>query len=222
MDEPSASQFRTNSVLTTIVHAIWLIHDPLLEYERQWRNRIYCVNDSMGRQGAANEGAERIVGVVFDENSPRSPLRSGSKGRSTSNLRGMPSDLLPVMQAAIEMMPSVHGSRLTTVAFWESNGTLVGADPWEQLLEHGVRVFKYEILSEPDVLSTLKAGYQLSTAQVDLALRIYDRKREVDSANVQLDPDTWGEMMRFDGGGIGACRRLLSSIGIHAPPGAPA
>src|SRR6266542_2854742 len=157
MSNPSAAQFRKNSFLTTIAHAVWIVEDPTLAYERQWIGEVYCVNNSSGIQGAAYEGSGPLVGAAFNQNSPRNSMRSS-------------------------------------------------AEPWDQTLEHGVKVFNYELMEESEALSEVKEDYEFDDEVMSIVEDIY-RKRISSQGQITIDEQSWEFIKSRGEAGIRECRK---------------
>jgi len=72
---PTVAQLRSGVTLCTIAHAIWTIPNAAPAYEQSWDGLNYSFNDGQGNQGTITFDGDRVVGVLFDHDSTRSPLR---------------------------------------------------------------------------------------------------------------------------------------------------
>ena len=220
MKGPSAEQFRKGALLASIAHAIWIVSDATLAYERQWVDGTYCVNNSGGLTGAVYMEAKALVGAVFDESSPRNPLRGEIPADPDRYLTTIPRELRPIMmQHVIALLPSDANPsvRLVTAAFWQVGATLEADESWEQVLEHGGRVFRLELLDEQDAFKEVQNEFQFNEDTMNVVRSIYQERLRNGAAAVRLRASTWEAITRLGHDGINACRNMLASIGIHAP-----
>ncbi|NJL33334.1 MAG: hypothetical protein HC893_05080 [Chloroflexaceae bacterium] len=216
---PTRSQLWSGVVLSTIAHAIWVFADPTLSYEKSWDGKNYSVQNSMGARGTITFSDEKVVGVFFDENSPRNPFRLRSKYNLLDFFRGSHSELLDLAQnETLQYLLGEYNGELIpliTSAFWNEGEFLTAAEPWSDVILHGAHLIRTETLNTSDALTILQGDYEFSLPQVNLVQSLFDRKmKESHSATFVSSKEL--EILNADGneGIIESCN-LLAAIGIY-------
>ncbi len=175
------------------------------------------MNNSSGIQGAAYEGSGPLVGAAFNQNSPRNSMRSSAEPFE-KNPRDLPADYLSNLKrtTALLLKDQQTGDELVTAVFWEKGEILTSAEPWDQTLEHGVKVFNYELMEESEALSEVKEDYEFDDEVMSIVEDIY-RKRISSQGQITIDEQSWEFIKSRGEAGIRECRKRLASIDIAVP-----
>lgn len=216
---PTRYQLWSGVILNTIAHAIWIIADPLLSYEKSWDESNYCVQNSMGARGTVTFSGEKVIGVFFDEDSPRNPLRSGAEYNLQTFFRGASPELLALAQnEALQYILSEYNGVLmpiVTSAFWSEGEFLTAVEPWSEVIFHGAHLIRTETLNTNAAIAELQSAYDFSSLQINFVQSLFNRKIKTPHSNIFVDSKEF-EVLRTNGEeGINESYNLLAAISIY-------
>lgn len=216
---PTRYQLWSGAILNTIAHAVWIFADPLLSYEKSWDGSNYCVQNSMGARGTVTFSDENVIGVFFDENSPRNPLRSGAEYNLLTFFRGANPELVALAQnEALQYILSEYNGTLTpiiTSAFWNEGEFLTAAEPWSEVIFHGAHLIRADTLDTTSAIAELQSAYDFSSSQINFVQSLFDRKMKAPHSNILVDSKEF-EILKENGDeGITESCNLLATIGIY-------
>lgn len=217
---PSRSQLYWGAILVTIAHALWIAADPLLANEAWWDSECYLRNDNESAYGAIAFGPDHVVGLFFDLDSPRNPLRGERADDEGILLTGMPEKLVALAyeQLVPRLMFWGEGRAIVpiTAAFWSNGDDLTSAEPWSEVIKHGAHLVATEVRAPDEALTELQENYQLSEGQVALLWSLYRRRREAPQVHIILNDHERATLLDKGGDGLRECRTLLAAVGITA------
>jgi hypothetical protein len=110
--------------------------------------------------------------------------------------------------------------RRVTTAFWDDNGYLTAADPWETVLEHGADVISDELIEDADLaLERARVGDGMSEEQVRFVRTLFQRKCAHPPVRLVIsDAEAgWLRSQSNDPRAIVLCSELLQEMGIIIP-----
>lgn len=215
---PTGEQLWTGAVLASLAHAAFIVHTPDLSNEQSWEGANYSVQDSQGARGTVSFGAEGVVGVFFDVHSPRA-----SGGAEVAPLlAGMPPGLrsLADREALQYVLQDAGGEPrpAITAAFWTpGRGPLAGAEPWDDIVEHGAHLVHVQLLEPERALEAWRAYYDLDDARVTLVWSLFQRRIARPHERLRLTPDERAVLTQDGDAGLNDVRELLDGIGIDVP-----
>jgi hypothetical protein len=191
MDQsPESSTLRRGALLGAIVNAVMRAQRTGYECYQYWDGPHYIVDGTDGRRGAVALPEETVVGVMFDCHSPRSPYHAAHYDLdrffegATAFQRSLAEE--GPLRYMIHLVNGEPRPCITS-AFWEENGRLVGAEPWNEVVQEGGDILRIELIaSREEALSEWQDSYQMSAEQVALARRIFERKLATPAAPAVL------------------------------------
>jgi hypothetical protein len=217
---PQREHLWRGAVLASIGHAVWIMADPLLNYELAWEGPNYQRQDSQGTRGTMTFAPEGLIGVFRDDQSSRAPWHCTTPYRLEDFFAGIPPDLrqLAEEEALMYVRDAYDGqvSPLITTAFWASTGDVTAAEPWSAVLEHGGHLIARELMDMEEGLAAWREHYGWSAAETDLIATLFMRRMATDAA-VVVSPTEWECITRAGTAGIDDARVLLEHLGFILP-----
>lgn len=208
-------------VLSTIVHAVWLVRHPELAHEQSWDGLNYNVQDTMGSLGTVTFGTEGTVGAFFDSHSPRSPFRTGARRESSELLARMPAPLRALADGETlqYLLQEFDGEvqPIITAAFWTEADDLVAAEPWEDVLTNGGHLIQTQLLEPAAALKEWQKHYSLSPGQGELIWSLFSRKMADPHDKVLLTDSEASAIFEPNAPGTEEAKSLLQQIGLMIP-----
>ncbi|MBI1927312.1 hypothetical protein HYR99_24110 [Candidatus Poribacteria bacterium] len=190
---PEKKRLWPGAILASIVHAIMVSRYPDLGHEQSWDGPNYNVQDSMGSRGTITFSGAHLVGVFFDEHSPRNPFRPGSDYVLERLFTGMPANLrsLAYDEALQYVLQEYQGAIIPvfTAVFWDDGERLTAAEPWQRVFAHGAHLVRIQLMDTDAALAEWQKAYEMSSSQVTLARWLFDRKMA--APNVPIELESW-------------------------------
>jgi hypothetical protein len=218
---PQRLQLWYGVILGTIAHAIWLASSPEFSHEQSWDGLNYSIQDSMGSRGTVSFAGDQVVGVFFDKDSPRNPLRLGKPYDVRPFLRGMPPSLLALAEGeALQYVLQEYDGTIMpiiTAAFWSEGEYLAAAEPWVQVFDHGAHLIHTQIQDYETAISEWQAEYEMPSAQVDLMKSLFNRKIASSQKQILLSDSELDALIISGDEGLDESRELLATVGIIVP-----
>jgi hypothetical protein len=106
---------------------------------------------------------------------------------------------------------------IITTAFWSEGERLTAAEPWNQVMEHGAHLIKFQLSSIETVIIGWQVNYELTPAQVDLMRKLFDLKIATPGHTIFLSKQELAILKSRGDKGLKECRELLAAIGIVIP-----
>lgn len=224
-DYPARNTLWEGAILTTIAHAIFTAHEPVLSYELSWEGATYNRQDTMGTRGAVTFAADKTIGLFFDENSTRSPFRSGEVYQPQMYLGQMPEPMSNLAQRETSQYLLDNYDGLTiplfTACFWNVGDYLTSFEPWENVLKHGAHIIGIEAQSTADAIIALQDNYELSAVQHELLQILFHRRINSQALPITLDSKEQAALLSQGCDGIVECRDLLRQVSIYIEENVP-
>lgn len=222
-ERPMRTQLWSGAILGSIVHSLMVCQYPEISNEQSWDGINYSVQDNMGSRGTISFYGDDLVGVFFDENSPRNPFRSRLSYNLEEFFRGAPVKLrsLADEHALQYVLQEYQGAAMPviTAAFWNDGERLVAAEQWQQVIENGAHLVRIQLLSAEAARAEWERHYEMSRAQVALARSIFERKMAAPETTLELD-NSVRDLLRANckgAEGMNESRESFAEIGILLP-----
>ena len=188
---PERKQIWPGAVLGSIVHAIIVSRYPNISNEQSWDGANYNVQDSMGSRGTIAFSGDNLVGVFFDERSPRNPFHSKKPYELNWFLKDIPASLhnLAYDEALQYVLQEYRGKivPVITSAFWDDGENLTAVEPWEEVFANGAHLMRIQLLDTGIALKEWKSLYEMSSSEVALARSLFERKIAEPSRSIKLE-----------------------------------
>lgn len=222
---PDRKQLWSGAILASIVHAIMMVEYSDISHEQSWDGMNYSVQNSMGSRGTITFSGDKVVGVFFDEDSPRNPFNADTGYDLDNLLKGIPTDLRSLAQEeALQYVLQEYKGKdvpVITAAFWSEGGDLAAAEPWPQVFNHGAHLIRIQLMDTEEALARWKEEYEMSPLQVTLARSLYKRKMAAPNSQIELEGWERHSLMdkedEADTEVIEARRELLTALNIKSP-----
>lgn len=218
---PTTHQLWSGVLLSTIAHAAWILADPLLSYEKSWDGSHYNVQNSMGARGTVTFAGKNVIGVFFDEHSPRNPLHSETTYHPLSFFKGARSDIWTLAQNETMqyILSDYRGTAtpLLTSAFWNDGEYITAVEPWTHVLRHGAHLIHTETLRPQEAIIQLSDAYEFSPTHVAFVQSLYEQKMKKPHSKIVVARPAIEQLRAYGEDGIIESRNLLASIGIYLP-----
>lgn len=217
---PRITELREGTLLATLAHAIWVCANPALSFELSWDGPNYSRQDSSGTRGTITFLGEHVVGAFRDDNSPRTPWRSGHSYDLVSYLRRMPQDLVKIaedqtLQYLIDEYRGTLGS-IVTALFWSEGDHLTASEPWGDVLAHGAHLVRNELTPTEEAITLWQTEYELTDSQVKFLQSLFERKTRGCDVSIELSYEERKVLTTKGNLGLVESRRLFSKFGIVA------
>jgi hypothetical protein len=216
---PTIHRLWSGVILSTIAHAVWIFADPLLSYEKSWDGLNYNAQDSMGTQGTVTFAGDRVIGIFFDENSPRNPIRSKTEYDVHTFFREASPDILALAQnETLQYLLRSYKGTLTpliTSAFWNEGGILTAGEPWSEVILHGAHLIHRETLQTDIAMAELQNDYEFSSSQLTLVQSLFQRKMKKPHSSIFLESKEIAILKENGDDGFTESCDLFAAIGIH-------
>src|SRR5579859_540876 len=218
---PRRQDLWQGALLATIGQAINVAAMPDLANERSWDGPNYSRQDSQGTRGTITFLADRLVGVIRDDHSPRAPWHSGGPYRLDPLLAEMPADLRTLAEAealqyVLDSWENLNGPIITT-AFWSTGEFLAAADPWPVVVEHGGHLLEIELMEPAAAQVAIAADSEWSPSQLNLLRSLFDRKQQTPNGPVTLKDWELRALVASGTSGLAESQALLTAIGFVFP-----
>jgi hypothetical protein len=222
---PERGRLWPGAILGAIVHAIAVTQYPEISNEQSWDGDNYNVQDSMGSRGTISFSGDDLVGVFFDDDSPRNPFNSEDDGDYDLEvfLEGMPDGLrqLARERALQYVLQDYEGAAqpIITAAFWSRGERLAAAEPWQEVFDNGAHLVRIQLMETEEAFDEWQEQYELSDEQMALARSVFERKMADPTAPLKLEGrelellTSWAESEE----GMKECRESFGEIGISLP-----
>lgn len=215
---PESERLYPGAILGSTVHAIMNAQYPMLAHEQSWSDNTYSVQNSQGARGAVSFSDGHFVGVAFDSESSANPRRGSAPYDVGVFFRGMPATHRPIADQAMRFMIDDYRGRptpLITAAFWDRQGRVDAAAPWIEVLRHGARLFRRQLMTPDEALLQWSEDYEMSSAQLKLARELFRRRIATPKGAVTISQSEWETILKEgDGSGEKASRESFAEIGF--------
>ena len=218
---PESSVLWPGCILGSIVHAVMMTRYPDLANEQSWDGANYCIQDSMGSRGTISFSGADFVGVLFDKESARNPLRSDRDYDVNRFLKGIPPHLerLAHDEALQYVLDNYRGKviPIITAAFWSEGTRMAAAEPWNEVFVNGARLLKLQLIDTRVALEQWRTDYEMSASQTQLVRALFERKIALPNATVEMSDTERETLLRAAQSPEGKKETLasLAEIGIY-------
>lgn len=217
---PTRSQLWWGAVLTTVAHAVFLAPDPSLANIVSWDGINYYRQDSQRARGTLTFAVDGLVGVFFDEHSPRSPYRRGRAYTLDTYFAGIPAPLLDLArrEALQYVLDDYRGQTVPviTAACWGTGENVMATEPWEDVVTHGAHLLRIESMETVLALVALEEEYEFSGEHLRLVRSVYERRR-ASEGNILLMLEEHAALVGEGDAGLDESRMLLATVGVGIP-----
>jgi hypothetical protein len=216
---PSKSVLWRGVLLGTIAQAIRVMGDLTFTHEQSWDPPNYSVQNSMGARGTITFAHEKVVGVFFDEDSPRNPFATKAPYSLGEYTQHMPLDIeaLAQQEALQYVLEDTESgpTAIITSAFWSTDDRLVSFEPWEQVLSNGAHIVELQFLEAREAIPRWQETYDFTDIQTDLLIAIFERRSLNVGIPIQLSNQERQAFISKGDEGYEDARDLLAAIGIE-------
>ncbi len=213
---PSTRTLWQGVVLGTIAQAIRVIGNTTFVHEQSWDVPNYSVQNSMGARGTITFRQNEVVGVFFDENSPRNPFSSKQQYSVFDFTRKMPSNIASLAQdeALQYVLEDLNGqiAPVITAAFWNIGDQITSFEPWDQVVANGAHIVEFQVLQTEEAFPKWQEEYHLNTGQVKLMKALYERRMSSPNDIIRLTTDEIHILQSEGIAGIESARELLKAL----------
>jgi len=185
-------QLRRGARLHSLAYAAHLAKNPNRQYDVAWERLCYRRSDARGARGAVAFSSRGLVGVFFEETSPRAPanLKKGAY-KLEDHFKGIPDVLMRLARdEALDAMVVALGAKMipvVTAAFWsDPTGALVGVRPWPRLNEDGASLVEAEMDKAEKAILAWAERYALSADQATMLKTVWTKKMKPAQAAAKL------------------------------------
>lgn len=223
IQNPMVSNLLYGSYLGTIAHSFFIMSNPILSHEQSWDGINYSVQDSMGARGTVTFAGDQVVGVFFDNNSPRNPFRSGEDIQLLLQriFSGISEDLWTIAKnEALQYVLQEYGGQvfpIITAAFWSEGEYLTAGEPWNLVINHGAHLIRNQFSDIETAIMEWQEYYELAPAHIDLIRLLFNRKMTTPDQPILLSKQELAIIKRNGDEGLDDSRELLAAIGIIIP-----
>jgi hypothetical protein len=220
---PERDRLWPGAVLGTIAHSFWVAANPDFANEQSWDKSNYSVQDSQGTRGTVTFAGDDVVAAFRDENSPRSPFRSGLQYDLRAYFEGIPDGLyaLAEKEALQYVLDEYEGKTVPviTAAFWGEGDRLTAAEPWKDVVANGAHLLNTQLMDPDEAMEEWVSAYELTGEQAGLMRSLFDRKTKDPQGTITLNDDEVAVLTAGGNDGETEARELLAGIGIDWPSG---
>lgn len=213
---PSTRTLWQGVVLGTIAQAIRVMGDTTFVHEQSWDVPNYSVQNSMGARGTITFTKNEVVGVFFDDDSPRNPFSSKQQYSVLDFTRKMPSNIASLAQneALQYVLEDLNGQRepVITAAFWSVGDQMTSFEPWDQVVANGAHIVEFQVLQPEEAFPKWQEEYRLSTAQAELMKALYKNRMSNPDDIIRLTSDEIHILQAEGIAGIEDTRELLKAL----------
>lgn len=223
-DFPERRRVYEGALLGSIVHAVMMGQYPDLSNEQSWDDDNYSVQNSSGARGTVTFKDDKLVGVFFDEDSPRNPANSDEEEYDLDRFfEGAPDDVFELaedgaLQYVLQDIADDEQAPIITTAFWSAGERLAAAEPWQQVMEHGAHLLRIQLLDTDAALAEWKEEFEMTDEQVALARSVYERKLAAPDQAITLTQEERDLILAdAEEGGEKEARESFSELNITLP-----
>jgi hypothetical protein len=216
---PSLTGLRAGALLGSIVHAT--VQPRFAMFFEGWFGDLYYLNDWQGTNGAVMFFVGGAVGAFYDVHSRHK--WEWLLQNQDSFFRGMPADLRAIAdKITVQYLQQEVAGRarpVVTAVFWSAGDVLTAAVPWPEFMENGGHVLRVHLMEPEMALAEWAVGYELSTAEVDFARTVFERKSQAKTSWTDLSEGEarWLAEQAESVEGMRRCRQAFAEIGIYVP-----
>jgi hypothetical protein len=188
----TVDQLRRGARIHSVLFAAHLSKGTDRPYDVAWEGLRYRRSERDGSRGAISFSKLGVVALFYDPKSKEGPLELKKAYKLEKQLAGMPPQFAQHLKResvydALEVDIDGKFAPVVTAAFWsERDGTLKGPKPWEKLLEDGAHLIANELLKPEDAADAFAQRYGLSSAQCDVAKRLFAGKAASEPSNARV------------------------------------
>ncbi len=216
----TVDQLRRGARLHSLLFAAHLARSPERPYDVTWEGLRYRRSERDGTRGAISFSKLGVVALFYDPKSKEGPLELKKAYKLDAQLKGMPPQFAQHLkrESVFDAMDVDVGGTLApvvTATFWsERDGSLKGPKPWEKIVEDGGHLVATELLAPEEAADAFAQKYGLSSAQADVAKRVFGGKAMAEPSNAKV---TLAEADRLTLGILvtPVVRELLEGAGIN-------